>query len=630
MRESDVRPANRHARLDSMNKGVLVVSISSHQPAMRFWGCFLAWLTLIGCGSASSTQRRGESAASSKVLDVLGDSSKHDDKANRPRFAKNFWWKIQTAQSMARTWVIAHCEPEESPDAVTFTPHAPAAVWYGGDRIRPATPAPLESALEDAMQRALHERGRPGYERDARLDVAASELARLVPTTGRVPSRLADFVVQRRGLISPSPLVLIMWGPIFNIDAMVQQLRGELPSIIANSDLERVGIGSRERRDLGAGVVVLVFQADRVHIEPIPRAGAAGQTIPLRAQISAAYTDPRVEVAYELGDQQTLKHTAIAPNEIRADISCGGYRGRKQVRIVAHRDEQPSLLASFPLWCNTQPPSSIKLDIAGERAQQTGSSEAPEQYIAERINRERERCGLDRVTVHVGLGDVARMHSRGMLRTRRLGHTSADTRTPSERARTALVDAGAVHQFLARTYALHDVQSELMHHAEYRLALLSPTITHVGIGIARESGVAQPELFLTQLFVGVPDAVTVDQVRRVVATRMNEERSFTMDGQLALSAQRAAEALASGTQVDLVVDHTVYYLRRLKTEFRDTKIHVWNGIDISDFQPGSPLFEASYDHIGVGVARGSSSDRTRAGSFHLVIVLGRKPSATVD
>ena len=136
-----------------------------------------------------------------------------------------------------------------------FAPEAPAVAMYN----RPGAAAPstrLGDAVVKAVKDAAQVAGIDAPFADARLFRACEELAQIVPEQGVVAYRVVEFVMQRNGLIEPSPHLLVVWGDLSDPALIVEQLAPRFADIFATGATARVGIGAAARTDDGVGAVV--------------------------------------------------------------------------------------------------------------------------------------------------------------------------------------------------------------------------------------------------------------------------------------------------------------------------------------------------------------------------------------
>ena len=246
--------------------------------------------------------------------------------------------------------------------------------------------------------------------------------------------------------------------------------------------------------------------------------------------------------------------------------------------------------------------------------------------LANHINRERRRCGLDDIEARDRLTDVA--HDRSiMLASLQPGQATPSAKTAQAEIHAAGIASSSAHEFLARTFDIDDVASELFGRFGYRAAILSPRTTHMGLGVHRARASKGSEYFVSQLFVSVPAALTIADAQKVVQAMLRGRRGLVVDSELQASAEIAARNHAADVPAERVIDDTTRELRRKRTQFMYAKIQIWEGADIADFRPTAELSNEKLRHYGLSLARGMNEE-TGEKEFSLVLILAELKSGT--
>jgi len=97
------------------------------------------------------------------------------------------------------------------------------------------------------------------------------------------------------------------------------------------------------------------------------------------------------------------------------------------------------------------------------------------------------------------LNNVAQIHADELSQRRTLSHINLAGQDPTGRLQNAKITTSIVSENLATGYSLLSIQKALETSPSHRAELLRPDLTHVGIGVAQNSGV----LFVVQLMSGL-------------------------------------------------------------------------------------------------------------------------------
>jgi uncharacterized protein YkwD len=163
------------------------------------------------------------------------------------------------------------------------------------------------------------------------------------------------------------------------------------------------------------------------------------------------------------------------------------------------------VLANFPVWCGTAPPSSIRFDPAPEEP--ADSLEQAERCLLDSVNRDRAAAGLPELVWDSALAEVARNYSEEMRRTHLVAHISPTTGSVADRLRAAQIAVRVVLENVARASGVREVHRALMSSPGHRANLMSTEVVRIGIGVGFGDEIAgRRDLFITQVFTSAPVA----------------------------------------------------------------------------------------------------------------------------
>lgn len=516
--------------------------------------------------------------------------------------------------------------PAESsaPQVVVFAPSGAAVTRYNDRAPAPPDDDPLAAAVVNAIRDAAVEAGMPAPAIDGRLYAAARDLAAVVPEDAPMKYPAVEFALQRHGIIEPSPHLMVIWGPIDDPQAIMEQLAGRIPEILQSGPFARIGFASATRGGNGEGAAILALQASYIQTEPIPRALPGGGDAQIRGRIAAPFEKPEAFITRESGEVEEVPLTKSAGGAFALTFRCNGRRGRQQVEITAVDATGSTVLANFPIWCGQQPPTSITLEYDPDD-EVVLSAEAAEARLVELVNRDRARYKLPPLEHDPRVSAVARAHSREMYETGVVAHISPRTGSASDRVRAAAIKTPVVLENVARAYGVGEAEEGLMNSPGHRANILSPDATHVGIGVVVGEEVAgRRELFITQVFTYRAFKVDAAEVARELRSKIAAAAKVSHEAELSKLAQMQADELASGVSRAEANKRTSFRARNIASRYAKIRTATValpraGAFDAASVFTGS----APVSHYGIGVAQGPHPELGEH-ALHVVLLLGFK------
>nr|HEX4318523.1 CAP domain-containing protein [Kofleriaceae bacterium] len=494
--------------------------------------------------------------------------------------------------------------PQVQASTITFAPSDSAATNYNETPVA-APHTDLDDAVTAAVSDAAHAAKITPPFPDARLFRACQELAEAVPEQGVVSYELVEFALQRNGIVEPSPHLLVVWGNVDSPSSIVDQLKPRLAELLGDGATARLGVGAvhRATKD-GNGVVVFALQASWLRSTPIPRTIAAGGSFPLDATIDPRYHDPEVFVTHDDGSTERLPLAVGQGGEIQTTLACRQHTGRQQVEVTGSDASGSTVLANFPIWCGAEPPPSLTVAPVDD-SPIADASDAEKRLLA-LVNRDRLKANLPALIWDDKVAAVARGHSEEMHATKIVAHISPTTGSAADRVRAANIRTGVVLENVARAYGVGEAHEGLMNSPGHRANIMSPSATHIGIGVVLGDEVSgRREMFLTQVFIRKPPHVdptrAADEVRaRLVAARpglVNEARLTSI-------AQGLADALAAGQTREQAWPTVSKRVNALNAGYARVGSVVTAVGDLSTVDANTLLGDSHPDEAGVGIAQG--------------------------
>ncbi|MBL4636668.1 MAG: hypothetical protein JKY56_22650 [Kofleriaceae bacterium] len=456
---------------------------------------------------------------------------------------------------------------------------------------------------------------------DARLFAALGDLAAISPKGGPIPYTFIEFALHRRGIIEPSPNLLIIEGDIDSPESIAEGLTERLSEMLSAGRFARVGIGTRRGSD--TDLILLAFQESHLTTRPIarelPRGGSAG----IEGVLAPSFSEPHVWHTGADGQVTRLSVSLIGAKGFRALFSCEQETGRQQLEITAEDASGSTVLANFPVWCDERAPTAVP-SIGPSSDPPPKSREEAEERMFKMVNQDRAKHGLPALKLDRRLVSVGRKHSDEMLETGHVAHVSPRTGSAGDRVKAGDVRTAVVLENVARAYGVGEAQLGLMNSPGHRANLLSTDVSHVGIGISLGEEVAgRRELLVTQVFILIPRPIDPRKVKRQVVAKIQAVKAMGESGALTQVAQQFANSIASGMPTEEASAIASKSLDANVGNFTRVSTLVTTVSSISSFEPADSLKGDKISYFGLGVAQGNHPVMGD-GAIYLVILLGQR------
>jgi uncharacterized protein YkwD len=519
---------------------------------------------------------------------------------------------------------LMHGDNGKPPVAMVFAPSAAAVEAYNDPPRTDAPSTPLGDAIVAGIVDVCEQLDLVAPVPDGRLFTAADELAAAVPEDAPLAYPMVEFALQRNGIIEPSPHLVVIWGPLDDPNAIMEQLGERLPSILGSGSFSRVGIGMSRREGSSDGVAILALQSSNVQTEPIPRALPDGGTIDVEGKVLGAYRSPEVFVTHEDGSVTRPTTTLRGTQGFAASVTCGGHVGRQQIEITAVDSSGSTVMANFPVWCNAEAPTSVTIEVSEDDLSPVANEQEAEERMLRLVNDDREDHGLPPLQIDQRVAKVARAHSTEMHDTGVVAHVSPTTGSAADRVKAANIGTSVVLENVARAYGVGEAEEGLMNSPGHRANLLSKQVTHIGIGIVFGDEVAgRREMFVTQVFTRVPPKIEHRAVVKVVQEKIDVARDITHDTSLGELAQRYADDIAGGKSTEEASKRSKRRMKDFAPQYSRVTTVVSTVADVDAFNPDTVLTDRKTTHYGVGVAQGQH-DVIGEGAIYIVLMVARE------
>jgi uncharacterized protein YkwD len=380
------------------------------------------------------------------------------------------------------------------------------------------------------------------------LERAAAALAAVdAMPIDRLPLSFSEFVLHWAGCPDPTATVSALLTDSDNDNIVF----AELASLLEDGGFTHVGVARAPAQAPYRYRWILLLVNRRFGLKAVPTSGEPGQYVPLQFRVDAEFRSARFVVTHPRGE--TVEITAgLSGGWAVAGLPLAEDVGRQWIELLAEGDQGPQVLALFPIEVGRSPPS-LWVGHARDNEAWVATTAQAEQLAFELVTRDRAGVGLPALEPDEELAVIARSHSTDMAAGRYLAHVSPTSGTVTNRLREAGYRVRFAAENLAQGPTITEAHESLMRSPGHRAAILSPTATHLGIGVVRGSGLGEEEVYvITQLFTrplkaadplaltrGINDAI----VRQRLSRGAPPSRSNVA---LARVAEEVASALARG------------------------------------------------------------------------------------
>lgn len=526
-------------------------------------------------------------------------------------------WRRPTATTATAATPDAGVPPALAP--LRLVPATPSVAAYNDPPQLPAPSTPLGDAIAAEITALAPPTARPIA--DGRLYAAASELAAVIPAEGILPYPLVEFALWHRGIVEPSPNMLVVWGPVDQPQLIVEHLRARLAEILHGEPQRRFGVGTAARGDRAA--IIVMLQASFVELAPVPRALAVDGQAPLTGRVAAGFVEPEAFVTATDGVVHRVPLTVAADGAFAGKLACAGHPGKLQVEVAASDRTGSTVLANFPLWCGERPPTELTAVVDPEDTTMVTSATDAEERLLILLNRDRAAAGLPALAADPAAAAVARAHSQDMRDNGFVGHVSPTTGTAADRAAAAGIRSGVILENIARAYGPAEADNGLMNSPGHRANALSRSATHVGIGVVLGAEVGgRRELFVTEMFTRVPPPLDPVAAHARVATLLGAGDGPEVDPALDAIAGEFAAALARGVPRADAKRVVARRLDEVSARYRQAASVVTAVTDLDALVARELLGDMAADKVGIGLAQGPHPE-LGDGAYWVVLVLAR-------
>ncbi len=509
-----------------------------------------------------------------------------------------------------------------------FAPSRPPALNYGPDAT--ATCPSDENMRLTAAEIDNAKLGKP-VQTDGRLCAAAQAMLGWAGDE-TPPESVLRFISWHFGLASPIAQVLISTLESEDSAQISQKLAEAIVNYSNNATNPRYGVatlrvskgttGAERGKYSYSTKVVVLLQDARVELQPVPRKLAAGGQATVSGTLAAGVQNPQILICDAQGKLDAPK--ATQGTTFQAEVKCGDKPGHAIVEVRGEGKNGLASLASFPIACGEELPTTVALPVA-----ETGAADpaAQEKKIFAQVNQERTAAGLPALEYDETVAKAARLVSESEKQSYQ-GGAGAAAADPTEALKKVNFSSPVVLDNPGQARTADEAQARFALSAVNRCNMLSSLVTHGGIGVSPAPSTKPTEpnsTFVTELFVRKLAAIDPEALKaklraaipakRVGAGVSEVKQSATLDK---IAQEYAKEIADTSGKPDKERSDTI--VRPLYTAFRTVDIIAGFKNDPMEFVE-EPGVIGKGNVIGIGVAQGRSA-ALGDNSVYVVIIVG--------
>ena len=492
-----------------------------------------------------------------------------------------------------------------------LTPGRPAAANYGPDPALSCSAEANSMAGLDLESRA-RESHTTAAKPDGRLCAAAEAF---LGWTGKdsPDETVVRFVTWYFGLTS-NPHITITAVQSESQRSIATMLLDPLTKFGQSATQGRYGVAT-QRLGRDSSKLVLLNQDETVVIEPVPKRLALNSSASLKGHVAASYENPQLLLSNAVGELETPK---MPPGKaFQAELKCGDKPGRMQVEIRAEQQGAEGVVANFPVYCGTEPPTSVAIekpptgpvDVAGE-----------EKKLFELLNAERTSAGLPPLAWDDAVARVARADAEGRRDGKQVDLVQA--------LKQVEVASPLIVQNPAQARSADEAHARFATSPRHRANYMSVAVTQGAVGMAAGNDPSgRPTLFISELFVKqLPPANTEgirEQLRSAIARKRKDARAAVLKSDPLLEdlAQKYVQALAEA-KGNLPKARQDEILAPVRKPFLTVNVISGAKNEPLDFAE-EPGIIASLKVYGIGVAQGAHPQLGK-NAIYVAIIMGTR------
>ena len=415
-----------------------------------------------------------------------------------------------------------------------FAPSNPPAAQYGADPARNCPSSQLAQRVQRDAANLATQLKKQAPQTDGQLCAMAQALLAW-DDKQPIPEELNAFLAQYFGIPQVVSRVIVTTFETENEDEIVPAVDDPVGKFLSNASRVRYGlVTARQRRGPidrtaiaqgkaapSATKLALVMLDATLELDPVPRKLDPNADATVKGRLVTDLQNATVLISDARGKLQ--QPPPSKSKEFSAPISCGGATGRMVVEIRGEEQGSQRVAAAFPIYCGTNPPTSV--DLPPSQAAAVDPSQQ-ERAIFDVSNQERTVAGLPALTWDDRVAKVARDVSQNDAQISSKGSGSPMSQ---REVKTRLEEAGVPTSVLlqnpgeARTAKGAHERFSLspVHRSNY----MSTDATKGGVGVVSFTLQGSAVVGVTELFVREAVAIDIAALRPKLREAIDKNRT---------------------------------------------------------------------------------------------------------
>jgi hypothetical protein len=210
-----------------------------------------------------------------------------------------------------------------------------------------------------------------------------------------------------------------------------------------------------------------------------------------------------------------------------------------------------------------------------------------------------------------------------------IGHTSPTTGSARDRVERARIAATMVQENIGRDVNAEQLHTGLMDSPGHRANILSPDVTHIGVGVVSEQESDHLAFIATEVFIRAPQEIDRDQAPGQLLEAINKARAakglrdLSRDDALGAIAENAAGRFFANTKLSqqAVLNEASGAAARSGRPYKGYNAVLSLTFTLDDVAEIEAVLDPKAKAVGIGVAQGSRPDVAQ-GRIAVALILG--------
>jgi uncharacterized protein YkwD len=394
---------------------------------------------------------------------------------------------------------------------------------------------------------------------------------------------------------------------------------------IFNVDFDTIGIGIKEINEFFKPhlfLISFITLERKVTLNKFPRTLQPNQTETLSGYLNKDYRNPIIKMTLPSGHVKTIPATTGNDRSFSANITTDSGAGDYSIEIMVENRAGPSVAHILPVVVGT-PKKEAAPTTVGENFDSEENITELESKLFSLINNTRLDFALPVLTYSEELAGIARNHSLGMLREKKVAHILSDGATLKDRLKDLPIYKETTGENIAVGYSVGNVHQLLLASPGHREAILDNNYNHAGVGIVKD--LENNQLYVTEIFVKIIPQINPEDAGSKILNMINEARFQTGLKALALNqklsevAQQHTNQMAAQDKLENLPNFGKL-LKQKKIKYSVAYTEVLRTPKIEDVLKLKTILIKNLRYLGVGLLQSQKSEYGE-GILYITLIL---------